>query len=122
MNRIVFCLSLLALTACGASSGGPQSNHCDDVRSYSVEEAVAKRPAGVVQVEGYVLSRAGETRLCSALLESHPPQCGNPSLRVSGPVPQREGTDSAEGVTWTEDEHRILGSLKNGTLRTVGCA
>jgi hypothetical protein len=121
MNRIV-CLSLLALTGCGASSGVPQSDHCGDRRSYSVEEVVEKRPTGVVEVEGYIISRDGETRLCSALLESDPPQCGNPSLRLPGPSPHGDALESAEGVAWTEDEHRFLGSLKDDTLRTVGCA
>jgi hypothetical protein len=122
MNRMILCLSLLVLTGCGASSGGPHSDHCGDVRSYSVEEAVERRPTGVVEVEGYIVSRDGETRLCSTLLESHPPQCGNPSLRLPGPSPHGDALERAEGVAWTEDEHRLLGSLKDDTLRTVGCA
>jgi hypothetical protein len=122
MNRMILCLSLLVLTGCGASGGGPQSDHCDDGRSFSIGEVVEERPTGVVEVEGYIVSRAGETRLCSALLESHPPQCGNPSLRLPGPPPQGDGVESAEGVTWTEGEHRILGSLRKDTLLRVGCA
>jgi hypothetical protein len=121
MRRILLCLCVVALTGCGASGGVPRSDHCDDGRSYSVEEVVEKRPTGVVQVEGYIVSHDGETRLCSALLESHPPQCGGPSLLLPGRPPQGGGVESAEGVTWTEEEHRILGSLKDDTLRRVGC-
>jgi hypothetical protein len=122
MRRIVLCLSLLALTGCGASSGVPRADHCGDRRSYSVEEVVEKRPRGVVEVEGYIASRDGETRLCSSLLESHPPQCGNPSLRLPGPPPRGDGVESAQDVTWTEEEQRILGSLRKDTLLRVGCA
>jgi hypothetical protein len=122
MNRNILPLSLMALTGCGASSGAPQSDHCDEGRLYSVAEAVEKRPASVVRVEGYIVSRAGETRLCSALLESHPPQCGNPSLPLPGPPPHGDGVESAQDVTWTEEEHHILGSLRKDTLIRVGCA
>jgi hypothetical protein len=86
-----------------------------------VKEAVEERPGGVVQVEGYIVSQRGETRLCSALLESYPPQCGDPSLRVPGPPPRGNGVESAKGVTWTAEERRILGSLRDDELRTVGC-
>jgi hypothetical protein len=120
MTRIVLCLSLLALTGCGASSGVAPDD-CPDGRSYPVEAVVRDRPSGVVQVEGFIVSEGGETRLCSALLESHPPQCAAPSIRLGESAPQGDGVKTAEGVTWTEEEQRILGSFKNDAFLRVGC-
>jgi hypothetical protein len=122
MNRIVLCLSAIALTGCGAGSGASPSDDCDDAPDYSVEEAVEQRPMGVVQVEGYIVARAGDARLCSALRESHPPQCGNPSLRLGRTPPRGFEVESAQGVVWTEEEHPILGSLRDDALVQVGCA
>jgi hypothetical protein len=121
MNHIFLSLTVLALAGCGAGSGTSAPDDCDDAPDYSVEEAVEQRPTGVVQVEGYIVARAGETRLCSAHLESHPPQCGNPSLRLGRTPPRGYDVESAEGVIWTEDEHRILGSLRDDALLQVGC-
>lgn len=122
MNRIVLCLSIALLAGCGANGGVAHPDDCPDGRLYSVEEAVEQHPTGVMQVEGYVLSRDGATRLCSAFLESDPPQCGAPSLRLSGPPPKGDAAASADGVTWTEEERRILGSLSGDRLLSVGCA
>jgi hypothetical protein len=122
VTRFVFCLSLALLTGCGANDGVAQPEDCPDGRSYSVEEAVEQRPTGVIQVEGFIVSQDGHTRLCSALLESYPPQCGAPSLHLPAAPLQGDATKSADGTTWTEDERRILGSLTGDTLRSVGCA
>jgi hypothetical protein len=50
----------------------------------SVAEAIASDLDGPLLVRGYLIDRDGELRLCEAILESHPPQCGEPSLRVEG--------------------------------------
>jgi hypothetical protein len=120
VNRIALCAGLALLSAFDGNVGGAEHD-CADGRVYSVEEAVAERPWGVIQVEGFLLSRDGETSLCSALLESYPPQCGTPSLPVPGAPPKGGLTESAHGVTWSNDERRILGSLRRNTLLRVGC-
>jgi hypothetical protein len=119
MKPVLVCLSVIALTGCGAN-GGVAHDDCPD-RSYRVEEVVRDRPSGVFEVEGYIVSEGGETRLCSALLESHPPQCGATSIRLGEPAPQGDGVRTAEGVTWTEEEQRVLGQFKNDAFLRVGC-
>ncbi len=56
-------------------------------------------------------------RLCEALAESFPPQCGGASVPVSGHV----GTSSIplvseQGVTWTDQPVTFLGEIIDGTL------
>lgn len=60
-----------------------------------------------VLVTGHLLISDGEAQLCGALLESYPPQCGGPMLRVLGEVPQAvldgldtTGVDDPRKVWW----------------------
>ena len=83
----------------------------------SVEEAVATDSEEPLLVRGSLLARGGNVRLCSALAESHPPQCGEPSLRVEGlDVGAVEGLREAEGVRWSEREISLLGTVADGVL------
>lgn len=74
-------------------------------------------------VEGFLLHRDGTTRLCQSLLESYPPQCGDPSVQVDNlALDDVAGLQSADGVTWSDDPVRLTGRLAAGvlTVTTVG--
>ena len=86
----------------------------------SVEEAVATASKEPLLVRGALLVREESVRLCSALAESHPPQCGEPSLRVEGlEVGAVGGLREAEGVRWSEREISLLGTVADGALRVT---
>ena len=71
-----------------AASTGPPSLGAPIVGGgLSIAEATASTLDGPLLVRGYLIERDGELRLCDAILESSPPQCGEPSLRVEGPAP-----------------------------------
>ena len=85
----------------------------------SVGEALAQNVEGDVLVRGALVVRGDEARLCSALAESHPPQCGSPSLRVEGlDVGEIEGLKEADGVRWAE-RVSLLGRIENDVLRVA---
>lgn len=90
-------LTLLLLAACGGDE--------------PLTVAGARSSEGVVEVEGYLIERNGELRLCETILESFPPQCGEPSLRVVG-----------AGRAASEERVTLLGVVEDGTLRVVGRA
>lgn len=71
-----------------------------------MQEAIDSRLDGPLQVQGFLIERAGELRLCSAILESYPPQCGEPSLRV-------EGGDLAP----SEEPKSLLGEVEGDVFR-----
>lgn len=50
----------------------------------TVAEAKGSDVEGPLAVAGNLVERDGAVRLCSAVLESSPPQCGEPSLRLEG--------------------------------------
>ena len=76
----------------------------------SVQEAIDSDLDGPLMVRGYVIEREGVLRLCSAILESNPPQCGEPSLRIEGDV-ERPARD---------EQVSLLGDVEDGVIRVSG--
>ena len=74
--------ALLLLTVLLAGCGG--GSETDD--PVHVGEAIERGSDEPQLVSGYVIERSGVPRLCEAILESFPPQCGEPSLRLVGTV------------------------------------
>lgn len=62
----------------------------------SVSEAIGYEGSQLVAVHGYVVRTSDAARLCEALAESHPPQCGGASLALANP-------DATDGLTLVED-------------------
>ncbi len=120
----------LALVACGggnedaASTAPPPSAGAPAPGGgLSIAEALASSLEGPLAVRGYLVALEGETpRLCSALLESYPPQCGSPSLALEGvdlsSIDGLRRTDdpSLASVTWSESEISLLGTVEDGVL------
>jgi hypothetical protein len=89
----------------------------------TIAEALASTLDGPLLVKGYLIAAEGDgIRLCSGLLESYPPQCGEPSLVV-----ERLDLEQVEGLTrpsdpdlaavaWTEKEISLLGDIEAGVI------
>ncbi|MDX2466230.1 MAG: hypothetical protein QNL12_02860 [Acidimicrobiia bacterium] len=73
--------------------------------------------SGPAMVSGFLVKTDGAIRLCEALAESFPPQCGGASITLSSldqidpDELQNEGS-----VTWTDFEVLVSGELLDGTL------
>lgn len=72
---------------------------------------------GQLVVEGYVFAGSGGLRLCEAVAESFPPQCGGASLAVEGADAddfsdlRREG-----GEAWSDTQRRVGGTVRGDTI------
>jgi hypothetical protein len=77
------------------SAGGP---------GITIEEAIAQAGSEPLLVNGALfIDAAGSARLCSAIAESFPPQCGGTRLLVSGLDPAAiPDLQEANGVRWAE--------------------
>jgi hypothetical protein len=113
-------LAALALAACG---GSDQPAAPPPPANLSIDEVLASPPEGPVTVRGAIVAPEGEpVRLCSALAESYPPQCGGSSLVVEGlDLATLKGLTSTNDpslaqVTWSEGEVSLLGEVENGIL------
>jgi hypothetical protein len=93
--RLALLLAVLVLAGCGGDADEPQTGSAPAPSAgapvpgggLSVQQAIASDLDGPLMVRGYLIERDGELRLCDAILESSPPQCGEPSLRVEGTAP-----------------------------------
>ncbi len=108
---------LLGLAGCGADGGSSAQG------PLSVEQALSSSPEEPVTVTGFVVApEGGPVRLCSALLESYPPQCGEPSLVVEGldldtvAGLSRTNDPSLAQVVWSDATVPVFGELADGVL------
>ena len=84
----------------------------------SIGDAMKSKVDQPLLVNGALVVRAGEVRLCSALAESYPPQCAGASLKVEGlDLSTVKGLKSANGVSWSDNQVQLLGRVRDGVLR-----
>jgi len=87
----------------------------DPIVNLSIADAAAA--SGRITVTGFLVDVAGESRLCEALAESFPPQCGGASITLTS-LDQIDPDDlKTEGdVTWTDYAVTLFGEMVDGTL------
>ena len=102
----------------GGTSGGGGGGSAGVGPGISIDEATDSTLDGPLLVNGFIVAEeGGEVRLCSALRESYPPQCGGAWLLVEGlDLTDVEGLTSAQGVSWTDGETQLLGTVEDGVL------
>jgi len=94
---LIGCAAAGLLTAC--ASGADAGAAPDAPVGQSLGSLDPGLPEGEVIAEGTVLKDAAGARLCFAVMESYPPQCGG--LPVAGWTwDGLEGAETANGVTW----------------------
>ena len=127
MKTFVACLFavIIAATACGDSD----SDQADSSTSTTLEPPAGDpasiggiidgEPSGDVNVLGYVLIDQNGSRFCSVLLESFPPQCGQPSVDLVNLDTGVLDLQEVQGVQWTDDMVVLLGRYRDGTFTVV---
>jgi hypothetical protein len=91
----------LAGGACGSDDEDPGTP--DTGGPITVQQLLERSADTPVAVQGLLHVDQGVARLCGAILESYPPQCGEPSVELVGLDPATvDGTTTAGGVTWKE--------------------
>lgn len=86
----------------------------------TVAEALGTNAAGVLAVKGFVVSTGDEVRLCDALAESYPPQCGGDSVLLDSLDAIDPDSLTTEGaVSWTDTQQTVFGQLTDGILVTT---
>jgi hypothetical protein len=103
-------LASVALVGCGEE---------EEAGSSPVEIMVedAADHEGPAVVTGSLLANGDDVKLCAALAESFPPQCGGDSISVVGlDVDSLDGLTTEGEVTWSDLPIEVEGVLADGTL------
>ena len=127
VRRVLFSLLVitlaLAAVACGnddgEDTGGAPSEPSSPSGGSALTVGEALEAGGTVTVRGTLfVSDAGGIELCDAILESFPPQCGEPSVQVAGlDLSTIELESSPDGaVSWAEGVE-LAGRIEDGELR-----
>jgi hypothetical protein len=103
-------LASVALVGCGGedeATGSPAELLVEEVGDHE----------GPAVVTGSLLANGEDVRLCAALAESFPPQCGGGSITVVGlDLGTLEGLTTEGDVTWSDLPITVEGVLADGTL------
>lgn len=122
MKLLVSLLAASALAVVGCAGEDPAGVPDDTtMRVHSVAEVVDGDVTGPVHVSGFLIDDGSGWRLCELVLESYPPQCGDPSLDVEGLDEAEFDLEVANGVRWTEGA-TLVGEITDGTLEVTGSA
>lgn len=83
----------------------------------SVPEALTTELTSAIAVQGFLFDDGTGARLCEALAESYPPQCGGASIPVTG---YEEATtiplSNAQDVIWSDQPVTLFGEVVGGAL------
>jgi hypothetical protein len=104
-------------TAAGGGTSVPQTSGIAAGPGISIDDALASDSDEPQLVNGNLLVQDGQARLCYALAESFPPQCGGSSLLVTGlKIAEVDGLMVEGDVMWTDRPIQLLGIVSDGII------
>lgn len=105
-------VATVLLAGCLGDDAGSVADEITRVsQDTSLEEGDRATLVGSLHAEGDVV------RLCAAHMESHQPQCGQPSVEVEGlDLDGMDGISSDQGVSWSDGELQVNGKIRDGVL------
>jgi len=96
---------------------GTEVGRLEDVL-LKVQEVIGLPDGARVRVQGHLVAEGeAPVKLCRILLESDPPQCGEPSLRIEGlGIDDTPGLETHADVTWSAGLIELTGIVRDGVL------
>lgn len=83
------------------STPGTSSNKAPNNAAIAVAELLEEAATDSARVAGFVIWDDSGARLCQQLLESYPPQCGQPSVPIANPDALDFPFDETQDIRWT---------------------
>ena len=110
-------LLMIALAAAGCGNDDVTRSG-EGVDHVTFEEALTYSSDTPVTVSGYFFKEGDRARLCAALAESHPPQCGGAELEVvSLPAEVPEMNEAQNGrIKWLDKQVTVRGVISGGEI------
>jgi hypothetical protein len=111
-NRLLLGLVALAMAAALAGCGSDEGEPAGVPTSPTAPTPSTEPTARETEFTGYLVQSGDEARICEALAESYPPQCGGRSYRLVGfDARALSGVEQANGVSWTQQQVTVRGVL-----------
>lgn len=108
---------------CSDTPGGeptdlpPPGDTGDEPPPAAIRPGEAADLAGPVAVAGFLIAAGDEIKICEALAESFPPQCGGAFVPVTSlDLVDPDDIQSSGDVRWTDYTVTIFGEMVDGTL------
>jgi hypothetical protein len=126
--RALLCLLAFAaailLTGCGGdqavvttsapATGGAGATMLPNSGMTVAEARAQKGPEPIVIRAALIVAADGSARLCDLVAQSLPPQCGRPSIAVSGLPPELiDGLSEASGVRFSAGPVQLVGTIRD---------
>jgi hypothetical protein len=105
----------LGLVGDGNGDDGPTGTPADLTLEQLFSNPVAIADGRLVTVEAFLWTDGAEALLCGTVLESYPPQCGEPRLPVTGAIP-----DGVLGDLESTFDQPDLAQVAWGTVEVTG--
>ena len=112
MRHLALAALVLAVAFAGCGAGERSDPFVEVAEAREADDGDLVRVRGLL----YTDDRGRSFRLCSALAESHPPQCGEPSLLVESSVYEFADLTQAGDVGWSEQPVSVTGRVRDGTV------
>jgi hypothetical protein len=120
---LLCALVAVALAGCGGDETSDEDAAGGAGSAISIDDALASGSDDELLVSGLLLAHGDDVRLCSALAESFPPQCGGASLAVVGlSLEEVAGLVTHGDVHWTDQPLELRGVVADETLTVRGNA
>ncbi|MCU0259981.1 MAG: hypothetical protein MUE78_03085 [Ilumatobacteraceae bacterium] len=121
LTATALAAAALLLTACGDDGEAePSDTVPSDTVPITVEQLVERSSDTAIPVVGFLHISGGSTRLCALILESYPPQCGEPSVELVGIVPEDvPGLQSEGSVQWREQLELVVQRNPDATFTVL---
>ena len=113
-------LGMIALVALVAACGSESTTDTSDsaIAPIEVGELLDGSSPTDASVIGFVVIDDGGARLCEALAESFPPQCGGSAVILANPDALTVALEQEQSVQWTSERVRLDGAY-DGTQFTL---
>lgn len=107
-------LFVLVASACGSDSDTDTGD--SSLAPMEISELLEADVPITTSVIGYVVISDTGARLCEALAESFPPQCGGSAVDIANPDVLTVAFEEEQGVQWTDPRVQLDGTYDGSEL------
>lgn len=124
-RRTVLMIAAAAalLLSCSDDAAEPQASVPDTstgAAPITVQQLLERSADTPIAVQGFLYADGTSVRLCDAVLESYPPQCGGAAVELSGlDVSTVDGTTTEGSITWREGAVLLVQYSPDGSFTVL---